>query len=305
MAIPDYQTVMLPLLNTVSDGKPHRIRDMFRPVCEHFDLTDEERQRLLPSGKMTVIRNRVHWAKLYLVRAGLLEVPERGVILISSRGQELLASNPKRVDNAILKQYAEFVAFTQLKSERSEQSSAREEVSVEQTVTPDEALEDAFGVLQESLADEVLGQIRAVTPGFFEKLVVDLLVGMGYGGAADGSGTVVGKSGDGGIDGIIKEDRLGLGLIYVQAKRQKDNVGRPKIQEFAGALQGRRATKGVFITTSSFTREAREYIKSIDCNIVLIDGVTLAELMIESNVGVSTVETYLKKRIDTDYFAEE
>lgn len=312
MAIPDYQSAMLPLLRLASDGRVWRARDAYEAIGDEFDVSEEERRELIPSGRQPLLHNRVAWAITYLVKAGLLERPKRGHFQITDAGRELLASDPPEVNNRILEQYPSFLEFksqtrstsTENKQDRPPGSSSPSASGLEEK-TPDDALAQAWRVLRASLESELLDEVKAASPGFFERLVIDLLVAMGYGGSRSEAGQTVGRSGDEGIDGIINEDALGLDIIYLQAKRWEAPVGRPEIQKFAGALQGQRARKGVFITTSSFTREAREYVSRIDPRIILIDGPKLTELMVDYDIGVSMVGSYPVKRIDLDYFVEE
>lgn len=303
MAIPDYQTVMLPLLRFLKDGKEHNIGEVVDSLANEFNLSPEERQQLLGSGQQTVIRNRAGWARTYLKKAGLIASTRRGYFCITERGRSALASKAERIDVKYLEQFPEFVAFRELRHERPDQALAP--VTAPGDATPEEALDAAYGRLRLDLEAELLDQVKGASPAFFERLVVELLVRMGYGGTLRDAGQAVGKSGDGGIDGIIKEDRLGLDVIYIQAKRWDSTVGRPEIQKFAGALQGHRARKGVFITTSSFSSDALEFASRIDSKIVLIDGAALAKHMIDHNVGVSVSRSYEVKKIDSDYFSEE
>jgi restriction system protein len=299
MAIPDYQTIMLPLLQFAGDGKEHTLREAVEKLSDIFGLSEEERDVLLPSGQQTVFHNRVGWARTYMKKALLLDAPRRSFFIISKRGKEVLASNPKRIDAEFLDQFAEFKEFKSLRHEKTE-------VELPTTNdTPEEVLESAFLSLRQSLASDILQQIKSCQPRQFERMVVQLLVAMGYGGTLKDAGKAVGKSGDEGIDGIIKEDRLGLDIIYIQAKRWEGTVSRPEIQKFAGALQGQRARKGIFITTSEFSKEAQEYVAKIDSKIVLIDGQQFAQYMIDHNLGVTPVANYEIKRIDSDYFTEE
>lgn len=305
MAIPDYQSIMLPLLRLLADGQTRTSRSCIDSLADHFSLTDEERRELLPSGKQPTFDNRVGWAKTYMGKAGLLVAPKRGHWCITDRGQEVLEQRPKSIDVPFLEQFDEFIEFRQLRRESTnlkERAKASNERSYE---TPEETLEQAHQSLRKELTSDILAQVRGCSWQFFERLVVDLLVKMGYGGSRREAGQAIGKSGDEGIDGIIKEDRLGLDIIYVQAKKWENVVGRPEIQKFAGALQGQRARKGIFLTTSNFSREADAYVSSIDTKIILIDGDRLAELMIDHGVGVTTETTYEVKRLDTDYFSEE
>jgi restriction system protein len=303
VAIPDYQTVMLPLLGFLKDGKEHNLAEVVDSLGDEFDLSTEERQQLLASEQQTVIRNRAGWARTYLKKAGLIASTRRGYFRITERGQSVLASQPERIDVKYLEQFPEFVAFQQLRHERS--GEAPVPVSTASDATPEEALDAAYARLRLDLEAELLERVKSASPAFFERLVVELLVRMGYGGTLRDAGQAVGKSGDGGIDGIIKEDRLGLDVIYIQAKRWDSTVGRPDIQKFAGALQGHRARKGVFITTSSFSADALEFASRIDSKIVLIHGAALAKHMIDQNVGVSVSRSYEVKKIDSDYFSEE
>lgn len=303
MAIPDYQTVMLPLLRFLRDGEEHSVGEAVDEVAQAFGLSMAERQQLLASGQQTVIRKRVGWARTYMKKAGLLESTRRGYFRITERGLGVLNSDPARIDVEYLERFPEFVAFKSLRHERADQ--IPDAVASAKDATPEEALDAAYSRLRVDLEAEPLDQVKTASPAFFERLVVELLVRMGYGGTLRDAGQAVGKSRDGGIDGIIKEDRLGLDVIYVQAKRWDSTVGRPEIQKFAGALQGHRARKGVFITTSAFSADAVEFASMIDSKIVLIDGETLARYMIDHNVGVSVLRAYEVKKIDLDFFSEE
>lgn len=304
MAIPDYQSVMLPLMRFSADGKEHRVREAIEHLAAEFRLSDQERAELLPSGSTTVFENRVGWARTYLKQAGLLRSQKRGVFQITDVGQALLAENPVRIDTALLERYEPFRAF---KARRRAKDPVAESTDgstegADSDLTPEDALAAAYKKLRRDLEAELLEQVKTSSPAFFERLVVDLLVAMGYGGSRQDAGKAIGRGRDEGIDGIIKEDRLGLDTIYIQAKRWEGVVGRPEIQKFAGALQGQRAHKGVFLTTSSFTRDAEEYAGNITSRIILIDGETLAGLMVDHNVGVSRVGMYELKRLDSDYF---
>jgi restriction system protein len=302
MSIPDYQTIMLPLLKYASDQQEHHFRDAVDKLADDFTLSDQERKEMLPSGQSEIFRNRVGWARTYLKKAGLIESPRRGYLLITQRGLDILDENPQRVDAAFLDRFEEFRDFKKLKRKKKPQQNNAE---IEQDITPEEALENAYQSLRDDLANELLQQIKSSPPSLFEKIVVELLVSMGYGGSRKDAGKAIGKSGDEGIDGIIKEDRLGLDIIYIQAKRWENTVGRPEIQKFAGALQGQRARKGIFITTSNFSREAHEYASRIETKIVLIDGDQLSQFMIDNNVGVTPVSRYEIKKMDSDYFTGE
>jgi restriction system protein len=300
MTIPDYQTTMLPFLQCLADGREHALAEIRESLASHFSLTDEEIEELLPSGNQAVFENRIGWARTYLKNAGLLRYVRRGVFQITDRGQELLADPPERITAKFLERYPEFVEFR----DRGKSRSKHKPVELTASETPDETIEAAYSQLRQELAAEIRTQLDTVSWRFFERLVIDVLVGMGYGGSRAEAGRAFQKGSDEGIDGTIKEDRLGLDIIYVQAKRwaKGSTVGRPEIQKFAGALQGKRARKGVFITTSDFSEEARQYVQYIDSKIILINGHELAELMIDHNVGVSVAETYVIKKLDTDYF---
>jgi restriction system protein len=302
MPIPDYQTCMLPLLKFASDGKAHKLLEATAALSDQFHLTPEERGLLLPSGTQYIIANRVGWARTYLKKAGLLTDPKRAFFQITDRGQDLLKENPKEISSKFLRRYEEFNEFLQKFSTRTIEEQVVDHPAYS---TPEEALEYGYQKLTENLSDELLEQIMSCPPSFFEKLVVELLVNMGYGGSLKEAASVVGKSGDAGIDGIIKEDKLGLDAIYIQAKRWDSVVGRPEIQKFVGALDGQKARKGIFITTSSFTKDAIDYAKGTTVKVVLIDGSMLADLMMENNLGVTTTMTYEIKRVDTDYFADD
>jgi len=303
MPIPDYQTCMLPLLLFAGDGADHSLREAVETLAAEFKLAPEERAELLPSGQQAIFNNRVGWARSYLKKAGLLEYPRRATFQITDRGRQVLAENPTRIDVKFLQRFPEFIEFRE-----SARNSSAEELPGSATYatdkTPEEVLELAHQNIRQSLAQELLTRILACSPTFFERLVVELLVKMGYGGSRRDAGERIGQSGDDGIDGIIKEDRLGLDTIYIQAKRWQGSVGRPEIQKFVGALQGQRARKGVFITTSAFTSDAIEYASRIDTKVVLIDGQQLAILMIDFDVAVSVAASYMVKRIDSDYFEE-
>lgn len=306
MGIPDYQTLMLPVLKLASDGFEHKISEAVERLAEEFQLTTEEKNELLPSGAQVVFNNRVAWARSYLKQAGLLSSSKRGFFNITSKGLDLLSTAPKKIDVSVLEQYPEFLEFKNRKKEKTEiGTEIAIQIQEESILTPEDALANAYKQLRSSLENEILSLVKDAHPSFFERLVVDLLVKMGYGGNRQDAGRALGKSGDGGIDGIINEDRLGLDVIYIQAKRWESSVGRPEIQKFAGALQGQRAKKGVFITTSSFTKDAKEYASFIESRIILIDGDLLAKLMVDFNVGVSTSGQYEVKKIDSDYFENE
>lgn len=299
MAVPDFQSIMLPLLQFATDGSEKKFSDAIEFIAAQFKLTPEERAELLPSGNQSRFDNRVGWSRTHLKNAGLIEYVRRGVFKISKRGQEVLAQKPKAINLKFLNQFPEFVEFRK-KREAVAPSPAVQIAGV----TPEEQMAQLAQELRTKLADELLEQIKTMNPYRFERLVLDLLLAMGYGGSREEAATVTQKSGDEGIDGLINEDRLGLDCIYVQAKRWQNPVGRPDIQSFVGALDGKRAEKGIFITTSNFGPTAIEFTKSISKRVILIDGVRLAELMIQHNVGVSQAYAYEVKRIDGDYFEE-
>jgi len=303
MAIPDFQSFFKPLLEIAADGDEHSLKKAREKLTEVFELNEEDLKELLPSGTQRKFDNRVAWAKSYLVQAKILESTRRAHFKITDRGRKLLDQGHDRIDVKILSQYPEFVEFyAPNKHNKSIPNTVIEETSSE---TPEEILQKAYQSIRNELAGEILDRIKSNSPSFFENLVIDLMVAIGYGGSRADAGKSVGQSGDEGIDGIIKEDRLGLDVIYLQAKRWEGTVGRPEIQKFVGALHGKRAKKGVFITTGKFSNEAREYVRTIDPKVILIDGRELAEYMIDFNLGTSTAVTYEIKRIDTDYFTEE
>jgi restriction system protein len=303
MPIPDYQTLMLPLLRFAGDDNDHTTREAVEVLATEFQLTPAERNELLASGQQAIFNNRVGWANSYLKKAGLLESPRRGTLRITTRGKQILGDNPTRIDVKYLERFPEFIEFRDA-SRNNRDTATTQSVAVPTEQTPEEALELAHQSLRLSLAQDILSRILLCSPTFFERLVVELLVKMGYGGSRRDAGERIGQSGDGGIDGIIKEERLGLDTIFIQAKRWQGSVGRPEIQKFVGALQGQRAKKGVFITTSSYTAEAIDYASRIDTKVVLIDGQLLANLMMDFDVGVSVSASYIVKRIDSDYFEE-
>jgi restriction system protein len=299
--IPDYQTIMLPLLKLCGDGKEHSLREATEKLAVEFNLKADERIQKLPSGQQSVFGNRVGWARTYMKKAGLLDTTRRAFFKITSRGRAVLDGKHSRIDGQFLNQFQEFRAFKALRHEKTEPEN---EIQPE-LKTPEEALENAYEDLRSNLASEILQRLKSSPPGMFEKTVVELVVRMGYGGSLRDAGQAIGKSGDEGIDGIIKEDRLGLDVIYIQAKRWENIVGRPEIQKFAGALQGQRARKGIFITTSDFTKDATDYAAKIESKIILIGGEQLSQLMIDHNIGITPVATYEIKRIDSDYFVED
>lgn len=303
MAIPDFQSVMRPVLHAVGDGVPLPLSALRVRIADVFQLTEEERKERLPSGNQTVINNRVGWARTYLNKAGLLTIPSKGMVQITDRGREALASGPVRITVSWLKQFPEFADFHTAKPQVPDAAAVADGDLAE--TTPDEQLAAAYQALQQSLADELLAQVRAATPSFFEQVVVDLMIAMGYGGSRKEAGKATQLTNDDGIDGIIKEDKLGLDVIYLQAKRWANTVHRPEIDKFIGALTRKRARKGVFITTSDFSTGAKDAALGLDIKVVLIDGIELARLMVEHNLGVSVKQVYEVKQIDSDYFSEE
>lgn len=301
MAIPDYQSLMLPTLRLYADHQEHSFREVVESLATEFHLTEEERKEMLPSGQQQVFDNRVGWARTYLKKAGLIEATRRAYNKITKRGLDILKQNPKRIDVKYLEQFEEFKSFRALRHARGDDEPEQQVYNQ----TPEESLESAYQRIRADLSADLLVRIKSCSPTFFERLVVEVIVKMGYGGTRQDAGRAIGKSGDGGIDGIIKEDKLGLDTIYIQAKRWENTVGRPEIQKFVGALTGQRAKKGLFISTSNFSSDAMDYVSRIDARIVLIDGETLAQLMIDHGVGVSTVNTFELKKVDSDYFMEE
>lgn len=303
--IPDYQTAMLPTLRALADGTIRRAGEIRDEVAKVFNLSEDELRELVPSGQKTLFSDRVSWAMTYMKKAGLLETPKRAHYQITARGKALLAENPARIDLSLLGRYPEFVEWKERSDSARPSGNGSAAADVEAIQTPEESLDTAYSALRRAIETELLDQVKAMPPAFFEKLVVQLLVAMGYGGSLKDAGQAVGKSGDGGIDGIIKEDKLGLDVIHIQAKRWQGTVGRPEIQSFAGSLDGVKAKKGIFITTSNYSLEARAYVEKIEKRIVLVDGDRLAALMFDHDVGVARVASYEVKRIDADYFNEE
>ena len=313
MVIPDYQSVMIPLMRYASDRQVHSFAEACDHLARHFGLGEDALRELLPSGRYPVFRSRVGWATTYLTKAGLLERPSRGRFRITPRGCEALRRSAT-IDTTFLRNYPEFVAFQDGTDAETAQGAPTSQTLAPETPppvrderTPDELLEYAYLELRKALVQELLEQITHCSSRFFEALVVDVLVAMGYGGSRKDAAQVVGKSGDEGIDGIIKEDHLGLDNIYIQAKKWNDKkpISRPEIQKFVGALQGHHASKGVFITTGRFSESAKSYVKNLNCKVVLIDGNQLGQYMIDFNVGVSARNLYEIKKLDTDYFSED
>ncbi len=307
MAVPDYQSLMLPLLQfAAKKGNETSTNEAVEFLAKELCLSEDDLKEKLPSGIQSTFVNRVGWAATYMKKAGLLEATRRGFYQITDRGKDLLKKQPKGINVKLLKQYHEFLEFQKRKGTRSgDKVPDFKGTSDVSTATPSEALEAAYENLRDELADELLARLKKISPAFFERVVVELLVKMGYGGSRTDAGKAVGRSGDGGIDGIIKEDKLGLDVVYIQAKRWDNNsVGRPEVMQFVGALQAQRANKGIFITTSRFTDDARKYVSQISSKIVLIDGEQLTGLMIEHDIGVSTVSLYPVKKVDSDYFED-
>jgi restriction system protein len=295
MAIPKFEEIFLPFLRSLSNQKVHTLKDIREKLAKRFRLTPEEREEQVSSGARR-FDNRVAWTKAHLIKASLVDSPERGKLRITNRGVELLAEKPRKLNMKLFKQ--RYADYAELRGQTSEEDNQLEEEST----TPDEALEAGYKQLRTALQQDLLDKIKECSPYFFEKLVVNLLVAMGYGGAHEEK---LGLSRDGGIDGMIKEDKLGLDVIYIQAKRWNNPVGRPELQAFAGSILGRSAQKGVFITTSRFTKDAAEYVKHINQKIILVDGEQLTDYMIDFNVGVHETARYVVKKIDTDYFLDE
>ena len=301
MAIPDFQSVFMPLLKACADGQEHSKQELLPLLANQFGLTEAELSIKIASGGAGMFDNRVGWATSHLKQAGLLENLRRGVYRITTRGMQVLNENPQPLNIRYLKRFPEFLASRGTPRDGSQLV----ELATVNPETPDELIAGGYKQLREALAIELLDRIKGVRPSRFEELVVELLLKMGYGGTQEDAGRVVGKSGDGGIDGIINEDRLGLDVIYIQAKRWEADVGRPEIQKFVGALAGNKASKGVFITSSGFSKGATDYASQVNHRVVLIDGPMLAELMMDYDLGVSTKDVYTVKRLDTDYFEED
>lgn len=301
MSIPSYQELYKDLLNIASDGNARSMREIRDALAQRLGITDDEKSLLLPSGKQRVWDSRVGWAKTYLVKAGLLAQPKRGFVEIDQRGRQVLSEKPAVIDDKYLMRFPEFREFAGPGTANGSPDSGDVE-AVPTSQTPEEMMETAYVQLRQQVESDMLGRIMTCSPAFFEQLVVDLLLTMGYGGSRIDAGKAIGQSGDGGIDGIIKEDKLGLEALYIQAKRWANSVGRPEVQRFAGALQGQRAKKGVMITTSTFTKEAHEYAKHVDTKIVLIDGKLLTQLMFDHGLGCASQSVFELKKIDSDYF---
>ena len=306
MAIPDYQALMLPVLRLAATGVT-RVPDAATAIADQLGLTEAEREEMLPSGRQRVLHNRIHWAKFYMAKAGLIDSPARGRFVASAEGLALLATQPAAITVETLKTYPAFAQFYAGDAQASPAEALVAEAAATATATPEEQIDAAQSVLHAALKTELLQRVLAQSPAFFERAIVDLLVAMGYGGSHEGAALSLGRSGDGGVDGVIDEDRLGLDRIYVQAKRYAPHVGvgRPDVQGFVGSLVGFGATKGVFVTTSSFSAPAIDFVRHLPQRVVLIDGTRLAELMIEHGVGVRVSRTIAVKRLDEDFFADE
>jgi|688.fasta_scaffold66834_1 restriction system protein len=303
--IPSYEEIMLPLLNLLSDKQEHTLQEADDALAKHFKLTDLERDELLPSGQQPIFRNRLGWARTYMKKAGLLATPSRGKFIITEKGIDLLKEKPKEITSKFLRRYPEFIEFQSIKKIKDNVIEQSFEISsIIDGKTPEEALEYVYQKLKSELAKEVIDVVKNCTPAFFEKLVVDLIVRMGYGGSRKDAGQALGKTGDGGIDGIVKEDKLGLDTIYLQAKRWENSVPVKEIRDFTGALASKKAKKGIFITTSSFPQSVYDFVTQVEYRIILINGDQLADLMIEYNVGLTPINEYQVKKIDFDYFEE-
>jgi len=301
MPIPEFHTLMLPMLECIADGKEYSVKEITELLANKFQLTQEDRNKLLPSGQQYYFENRMGWARTHLKKAGLIDSSKRAFVKITGRGLDLLKEKPKEINVKYLKRYPEFIEFI---TPHKDENADDETVEAIEHQTPEEMLEKSYQQIRNILATDILEKVMNLTPTRFEKLVVELLVKMGYGGSIKDAGKAMGKVGDEGIDGIIKEDKLGLDIIYIQAKRWKPEsvIGRPELHKFVGALAGQGAKKGIFITTSSFTKDAIEYQPKNETKIVLIDGEQLAQYMIDHNLGVSISNTYELKRLDNDYF---
>jgi restriction system protein len=304
MPIPDFQTCMLPLLKAISDGVEHRYKETKQVLVKHFQLTEEELKVMLPSERAFLFDNRVGWANTYLKKAGLIKSERKGYLQITEEGLKLLKTNIEKIKVSDLKKYESFKSFHTIKG-KQEEATEEESLDISLEKSPEEIIDSAFETIKNSLISELLQTVKSCTPLFFENLVVDLVIRMGYGGTRKEARKAIGKSGDGGIDGIINEDKLGLDSIYIQAKRWENTVPIKEVRDFAGSLLSKKARKGIFLTTSDFSKSAYEFVNSIEPKIILIDGEKLATLMIEYNVGIATKMGYEIKAIDHDYFDDE
>ncbi|MGB7746736.1 MAG: restriction endonuclease [Verrucomicrobiia bacterium] len=310
MPIPEFNEIKAPALQFFTDGAPHKVSEVYTTLASHFKLTEEEQNEILPSGVQRRWHNRANWACYDLFRAGLLDRPKRGLYIITDAGKQLAAQKPQFIDRDFLMKFPQFVQFakstgTKKANHKGEQYTEPESASTDKSKTPEELIDAAYQMLDAALKHELLDLAKKMDPLRFEQLVLDLLVAMGYGGSREEAAKVTKASNDEGIDGLINEDRLGLDVIYVQAKRWKDTVGRKEIQSFVGALAGQQAHKGVFITTSDFADTAIAYAKKVPQKVILIDGDRLADLMIQHNIGVSKSHSYDVKHVDSDYFEQD
>ena len=311
MAIPKYDDMTLPILKILSDGQEHTVSELAERMAKHFNLSPEEQSMTLPSSNATYLKVRAGWAAFGLRKAGLAAAPKQATIQITEEGQRFLITNPTgKLDRTALKKFDAFrawaseVANRAVATRREAISGSPAQSASEEETTPQERIESAYGELKETLLGDLRAKLTTINPFRFEQVVLDLLVAMGYGGSKREAAEVTQKTSDHGIDGVINEDRLGLDVIYVQAKRWQNNIGRPEIQNFVGALAGKKASKGIFITTSNFHENARDYAAALHQKVILVDGRRLAELMIEHNIGVALEQSYVVKKIDSDYFEE-
>jgi restriction system protein len=303
MAVPDFQSLMLPFLEVLQDGKEIAMRDLTAALASRFRLTEAELEEHLPSGPQSLFYNRVAWAKTHLKNAGLIENPVRGKVRISESGRKVLLKKPPAINCRFLKQFPSYLTF--IGQSLGDNTASSEEAIIESTQTPLELMESSFNALRKATAEELLAKLKACSPAFFEQVVVRLLHAMGYGSVKEDA-SVMGKPGDGGIDGIIREDKLGLDVVCIQAKRWEGTVGRPVVQGFVGSMDYIRAKKGVILTTSQFTKDALDFVDRIEGKkVVLIDGAKLTTLMIEHNVGVTTSKLYELKEVSNDFFDED
>lgn len=305
MAVPTHDKLMLPLLEFVADRQEYHIRNVSTVIGEYLQLSDQDLNELMPSGTKTKFYDRMQWAKTYLTKANLLEKTGRGLFRITSRGIDVLNSQPIKINSDFLMQFEEFAEF---KAPNRSNDNGLEVISIESEQTPKELIYSAYQGIRKELAEELLEYVLTASPAFFEQLVVELLLAMGYGGSLQDAGKTIGGTADGGLDGYIQEDKLGLDVIYIQAKRWAldNSVGSREIRDFVGGLTGEGATKGVFITTSKFTQKAVDFVNTVrNPKVILIDGTQLAQLMIEHDIGVSVEATYVVKKVDRDYFDVE
>jgi len=309
MSIPKFFEFLGPTLELLTDGTIHNINSIRSKVADKMRITEDDRRIMLPSGKQATYANRITWAVVYLKKAGLIQTVSRGNYRATQDGINTFQKVGIKLNLQDLEKSKEFVKFRYGTNDENENHQLPTQTLLSIDITPEDSMEKAHNEMTTMLSDELLNAIMERSPRFFERLVVELLVKMGYGGAFEESGSVIGKTNDEGIDGVIREDKLGFSSIYIQAKRwdPESTVSRPEIQKFVGALAGQAATKGLFITTASFSKEAKNYAnnRAYNTKVVLVDGKALAKLMIENGVGVSTVNTYEIKKIDSDYFSED